>query len=107
MDYSKIIEEMQTNISNLLKQLDQLKQFDFETSRNVYLTRQEAADYIGKSLRQLDRDCIKFEIPKLYRYGGIRIRKSDLMIGMGHISEPEPDPNISEFERIRRKHWAY
>lgn len=106
MEYSKIIDEMQSSILNLQEQLNKLKMMVPSSYKDVYLTKQEAADFIGKSVRQLDRDCERFGIPKLFMFGGVRIRKEDLLIGMGLLSNCEVNPGESEFDRIFRKHWG-
>ena len=49
-----------------------------------YMTRKEAADFIGKSVRQLDRLCGKNTIVREEIDGQIRIRKSELMRYKGY-----------------------
>lgn len=84
---------------------------------DVYITRQEAADMLGKGLRQLDRDCKKYNIRRKKCNNGIRISKFDIMKHLGMIEEDQPvtsssvdfsavpkpkavEQELTEFERI-------
>lgn len=111
MKFAEIIDEIQGTIVSLQDRLDELKSFDYSTAHDILLTRQEAADLMKKSLRQLDRDCIRYDIPKEHVNGGIRIRKSEILKFMGVFPDPKPvndPPRIreSEFDRIRNGHGA-
>lgn len=105
MKYADVINELQTNLLNMQKRLDQLKRMDITTASEVFLTRQEAADFICKSLRQLDRDCARYGIPKVHVNGGIRIRKSDLLKHMGLLGTSNEEDGLSERDRIFKRHW--
>ena len=85
---------------------------------DVYITRQEAADMLGKGLRQLDRDCKKYNIRRKKCNNGIRISKYDIMKHLGMIEDDQPESSstvdlsaavpkskvveqeLTEFERI-------
>lgn len=102
MGFPEIIEDIQTCILSLQTRLDQLRAMDNTTAQDVFLTRQEAADMIGKSLRQLDRDCVRFRIRKRQINGGIRISKADLLRHMGLLGSvvEEESEGESAFDRI-------
>ena len=112
---TQIIETIEASLAQVQEQLDELKVYTPELSaRTVMLTRQEAADYVGESLRQLDRDCVRYGIEKVQTIGGIRIRKADLMRCMGllrcgvpDLSEIKPQSEksrISDYERLTSKY---
>lgn len=83
MEYKKIIDDIQATVTRLQQQLDLLRLMDKRLVTSALMTRQEAADFVGESVRQLDRDCLRYGIEKLHTMGGIRIRKSDIMRHMG------------------------
>ena len=80
MELTKIIDDIQHSIGVLQRKLDELRQMDDEAAQSILLTRQEAADFVGVSLRQFDRDCKRYGIEKISTIGGIRIRKYDLLV---------------------------
>lgn len=105
MNFASIIQDIEGHIQSLQQRLDELKSFDHTTAHDILMTRQEAADFIGKSLRQLDRDCTRFDIPKELINGGVRIRKIHLLRHLG-VAEVEEQTTLdkrreSEFDRIR------
>lgn len=104
MDIGLIIEDIQGCIFSLQKRLDELKSMDDKSAETILLTRQEAADLIGKSLRQLDRDCRLYDIRKVHANGGIRIPKIDLLVHMGVVKRPEASKRQSDLQRILNKH---
>lgn len=77
MELNAIIEEMQGCIFSLQQRVEELKGMDDKSAETILLTRQEAADLLGKSLRQLDRDCRRYGIRKVAANGGVRIPKID------------------------------
>lgn len=83
MEYKRIIDDIQVSISQLQQQLDTLRLMDKRMVTSALMTRQEAADFIGGSVRQFDRDCQRYGIEKLHTVGGIRVRKSEVMRHMG------------------------
>lgn len=103
MDMGLIIEDIQGCIFSLQKRLDELKSMDDKSAETILLTRQEAADLIGKSLRQLDRDCLRYGIRKVHANGSIRIPKIDLLIHMGLVARPDA-PRRSDLERVLGKY---
>lgn len=88
MNIKSIIDDIQQSILLLQDQLDELKIFDDETANDILITRQEAADLLMVSLRQFDRYCNSFGIQKISTIAGVRVRKRDILIHMGVISEP-------------------
>ena len=83
MEYKKIIDDIQVTITRLQQQLDMLRLMDKHLVTSALMTRQEAADFIGESVRQFDRDCQRYGIEKIHTMGGIRVRKSEIMRHMG------------------------
>lgn len=106
MDMGLIIEDIQGCIFSLQKRLDELKSMDDKSAETILLTRQEAADLIGKSLRQLDRDCLRYGIRKVHANGSIRIPKIDLLVHMGLVKSPNDQSRQSDLQRILDKHLA-
>lgn len=88
MELHAIIDDIQSCVFMLQKQVDALRTMDDKSAETILLTRQQAADLIGKSLRQLDRDCREYGIRKVRANGGIRIPKIDLLIHMGLVQTP-------------------
>ena len=66
MEYKRIIDDIQVSISQLQQQLDTLRLMDKRMVTSALMTRQEAADFIGESVRQFDRDCQRYGIEKLH-----------------------------------------
>ena len=83
MELNAIIEEMQGCIFSLQQRVEELKGMNDKSAETILLTRQEAADLLGKSQRQLDRDCRRYGIRKVAANGGVRIAKIDLLVHMG------------------------
>jgi hypothetical protein len=83
MEYKRIIDDIQVSITQIQQQLDTLRLMDKRLVTSALMTRQEAADFIGESVRQFDRDCQRYGIEKLHTVGGIRVRKSEIMRHMG------------------------
>lgn len=106
MSFAEIIQNMQSSILDMQDKLEQLKRIDVSTAHEVYLTKQEAADMLRKSIRQLDRDCERYGIPKLHVNGGIRIRKADLLRHMGLLPKEESNTEDDDFTRIYKRHWG-
>ena len=68
----------------------------------------------GRGLRQLDRDCIRYNIESKRCNNGIRISKRDIMRYMGYsLKTPEGGNRVdlneksSEFERILQQYKRY
>lgn len=96
---------------SLQSSLNELRCLDGSSTCDVYITRQEAADMLGKGLRQLDRDCIKYNIERKRCNNGIRISKRDIMRHMGYALGPGESSvesvtgdNATEFDRILRQY---
>ena len=101
------------SLKNCLKQVQVLEREAIVANRNdttlqvteFYMTRKEAADFIGKSLRQLDRLCAKNTIIREEVDGQIRIRKSELLRYKGYGLEG--DAGMSVLEKIHRRYGGY
>lgn len=91
MSFTEIIQDIQDHIVSLQERLNELKSIDMTSPHDILLTRQEAADLLGKSTRQLDRDCRIYGIRKEYVNNGIRIRKSEILKHMGLLNDCEED----------------
>lgn len=103
MKLNAIIGDIQGCIFTLQQRVEELKTMDDKSAETILLTRQQAADMIGKSLRQLDRDCRRYGIRKVRANGGIRIPKIDLLMHMGLVAQPEWQRQ-SDLQRILDKY---
>lgn len=110
MDFTDIIDDIQQSILTLQHRLDELRTMDDQLVQTVLLSRQEAAEFIGESVRQFDRDCQRFGIRKINTINGVKVRKADLMLHMGLMREDinatirnnpmrRGDEKLSDFER--------
>lgn len=101
MNYAEIINKLQDSIFSVQRVLDELRCLDSTMADDIYITRQEAADLMGKSMRQMDRDCKRYGIRRRPFNNGIRISKRDVLC---HIGVLQDDGSIrskmSDFERI-------
>ncbi len=82
MNFTELIGDIQRSIDELQEKLNELRMCDRTPDlRNLdmLLSRKEAAAFIGKSVRQLDRLCEKNVIRRVEEDGVIRIRKSELI----------------------------
>ena len=100
MKLDAIIEDMQGCIFSLQQRVEELKTMDDKSAETILMTRQEAADLIGKSLRQLDRDCRRYSIRKVHANGGIRIPKIDLLVHMGLVARPAEPHETRPIDRL-------
>ena len=108
MEIKEIIQDIQTNIDRVQSKLNLLK--TVQTGQlyevDVLMTRKEAAHFIHKSERQLDRLCAERKIKREYIDGAVRIRKNSLLRYMGPEILPvtQMGDAKSEFERIMEKY---
>ncbi len=108
MELHDIIEDLQNSLDNCQSRLNLLK--TLKTGKlyevDVLMTRKEAAHFIHRTERQLDRLCAERKIKREYIDGAIRIRKSSLLKFMGLEVTPLADRQKpkSEFERILEKY---
>lgn len=118
MKYTSLLNEIQTQMLLLHGKINELMGAYDISVHDVYITRQEAADMLGKGLRQLDRDCKKYNIRRKKCNNGIRISKYDIMKHLGMIEDDQPETSstvdfsaavskqkrveqeLTEFERI-------
>lgn len=109
MKITEIVDSLQEGVYHLQRQIDEIKSYDDRLAHTILLTRQEAADFVGESLHQFDRDCNRYGIEKIQTLGGVRIRKSDLMRCMGLLSEAAADAEgahgkMSDYEHLTGKY---
>lgn len=108
MEIKEIIQDIQTNIDRVQSKLNLLK--TVQTGQlyevDVLMTRKEAAHFIHKSERQLDRLCAERKIKREYIDGAVRIRKNSLLryMGLEILPVTEMGDAKSEFERIMEKY---
>ena len=110
MNYIDILNKIQTDLLAIQSSLNELRCIDDTSIADVYITRQEAADMLGKGLRQLDRDCIRYNIRRQKCNIGARISMRDIMRHLGYFApepedlEPPGEEQMSEFDRIMYRH---
>nr|DAO21500.1 MAG TPA: Protein of unknown function (DUF3853) [Caudoviricetes sp.] len=108
MEIKEIIQDIQTNIDRVQSKLNLLK--TVQTGQlyevDVLMTRKEAAHFIHKSERQLDRLCAERKIKREYIDGAVRIRKNSLLryMGLEILPVTQMGDAKSEFERIMEKY---
>lgn len=108
MEIKEIIQDLQTSLDKAQSKLNMLKTVQsgqlYEV--DILMTRKEAAHFIKKSERQLDRLCAERKIKREYIDGAVRIRKSDLLryMGLEVLPVSEKCDAKSEFERIMEKY---
>lgn len=75
-DYDTILESIDAHMGAISKQVEALKvlRLDSKTCIDVLYTRKEAADYIGRSLRQSDHLCAEGRIRRTITRDGLRFR---------------------------------
>ena len=110
MNYIDILNKIQTDLLAIQSSLNELRCIDDTSIADIFITRQEAADMLGKGLRQLDRDCIRYNIRRQKCNNGVRISKRDIMRHLGYVApepedlEPPGEEQMSEFDRIMYRH---
>lgn len=110
MNYIDILNKIQTDLLAIQSSLNELRCIDDTSIADIFITRQEAADMLGKGLRQLDRDCIRYNIRRQKCNNGVRISKRDIMRHLGYFApepedlEPPGEEQMSEFDRIMYRH---
>lgn len=85
MAYEDIIENLQQTIISMQNTLDLLKLNDERFVQHILFSREEAAEFLGVSVRQVDRMCNSYSIKKIRTAQGIRIRRADLLPYRGLI----------------------
>lgn len=101
MNYAEIISKLQDSIFSAQRVLEELRCLDSASADDIYITRQEAADLMGKSMRQMDRDCKRYGIRRKPFNNGIRISKRDVLCHIGVIQDSDSRlDKLSDFERI-------
>ena len=106
----EILSDIQRSIDDLQQKLNLLRGVQTGTlyDVDVLMTRKEAAFFLGKSLRQLDRLCSEGQIRRCYTDRGAgRIRRSELLEYQGLELTPlqgKRQEGLSELERIIQKY---
>lgn len=111
MDLKDILSDIQRSIDDLQGRLNLLRSVETGSlyDVDVLMTRKEAAYFLGKSLRQVDRLCSEGSLRRCYTdRGGVRIRKSDLLEYQGLELTPmtscKGTESTSEFDKIIQKY---
>lgn len=110
MDLKDILSDIQRSIDDLQLKLNLLRSIETGTlyDVDVLMTRKEAAYFLGKSLRQIDRLCSEGQIRRCYTdRGAVRIRRSELLEYQGLELTPlqgKRQEGLSELERIIQKY---
>ncbi len=106
MDLTAILDEMQETVSSLQDKIDAMRKLESYPSINVeiLMTRKEAAAFIGRSLRDLDRLCASYKIQKEVDKitGNVRIKRSSLLRFQGII--PADMEGKSDFDALIDKY---
>ena len=106
----EILSDIQRSIDDLQQKLNLLRGVQTGTlyDVDVLMTRKEAAFFLGKSRRQLDRLCSEGQIRRCYTdRGAVRIRRSELLEYPGLELTPlqgKRQDGLSAFERIIQKY---
>lgn len=111
MELNEILNDMQSSLDDFQKKLNELRAVRTGSlyEVDVLVTRKEAAYFIGRSTRQLDRLCSEHKIRREYVNGAVRIRRSALLKYLGQEVRPvtpggDREDRLSEFERIMSKY---
>lgn len=95
---------MQESILTAQRVLAELQCMSEISQTDIYITRQEAADLMGKSLRQMDRDCKTHNIRRRTYNNGIRVSKRDVLIHIGALTENGvATEKLSDLEKLHHK----
>lgn len=85
MAYEDIIENLQQTIISMQNTLDLLKLNDERFVQHILFSREEAAEFLGISVRQVDRMCNTCDIHKIKTAQGVKIRRAELLPYRGLI----------------------
>ena len=112
MSYNDILVDIQCSINQLQDKLDILRAYTPKASpepidppirdKDFLMTRKEAAAFIGRSLRHLDRLLAERKISRTYVDGTVRIKKSELLRYQGHVLEDEDTK--STLDQLRERY---
>ncbi len=106
MDLTAILDEMQETVSSLQDKINAMRKLESYPTIDVeiLMTRKEAAAFIGRSLRDLDRLCATYKIKKEIDTvtKNIRIRRSSLLRFQGII--PADKEGKSDFDMLIDKY---
>ena len=112
-----IIEDLQATLDSVQDKLTRLYALasappppppppDPECERDFLMTRKEAAAFIGRTVRQLDRLCYNSKIHKVVVNGDVRIKRSELLRFKGYVLEDEMASPISTLAELHEKYMA-
>lgn len=106
MELTTLLDDIQRGIETLQKQVDIIRAMNTGKMYrlDVQMTRKEAAAFIGRSVRQLDRLCDEHRIKRIYVGGSVRILKSSLLEYKGLVLHNEHEHAMSEMERLYHKY---
>ncbi len=106
MELSALLDEIQSGIIDLQNKVDILRTMDSGElyQLDVLMSRKEAANYIGRSIRQLDRLCEERKIRREIVDGVVRIRRSTLVRFKGVGFEKQKQNEVSEISQIINKY---
>ena len=106
MKLQLILDDIQNGLNilqqkvNIIRTLDTGKFYEVD----VQMTRKEAAEFIGRSVRQVDRLCDEHKIKRIYVGGSVRILKSSLLEYKGLVLQQDCKSEMSEIERLYQKY---
>lgn len=103
MEVLDILNDIQHCLAGLQHQVDCVRASVFGNLYTVdeLMTRKEAADFLGRSERSIDRLCSEHKIKKEVVNGQVRIRKSVLMAYKGIVvTETKKPETVSELDKI-------
>ena len=92
--------QLKSILECLADSTDPVRPYDF------FMTRKEAADFIGRTPKSVDRLVRERKLTRNYVDGCTRFRKSELLRYLGYDFNPEVDKPKSELDRIIRKVWG-
>lgn len=106
MELATLLDDIQSSITALQHKVDIIRTMDCGRLHDVdmLMSRKEAAQFIGRSLRQLDRLCDECKIRRERVDGAVRIRRSSLLRFKGLVVERRGHEDVSEIARIINKY---
>lgn len=111
MDIQEIIKDLEESLISVQHKIEYLKtlQLGQTYDADMMLTRKEAAYYLGRSTRQIDRLCEENKLVKVVTNSGVRIPKSSVRAFMGLIVTPKAkerqSEHATEFMKIYQKYY--
>ena len=94
---------VKTNLRNRARK-SELKTLEKNFRAAIAAGDKEAAEFIGRSVRQVDRLCDEHKIKRIYVGGSVRILKSSLLEYKGLVLQQDCKSEMSEIERLYQKY---